>query len=125
MRTIMYRAFLGCALFAVLLSTMSCTTRTRYLTVRPPHALPTEGEALPLTAALVLPDAVRNATDQEQISCPFSTTAFVFQIGSGFEKGALVPSSRFCCRRCPVRHGPAISRCVHRMPFPQKERRFP
>lgn len=89
MRTIMYRAFLGCALFAVLLSTMSCTTRTRYLTVRPPHALPTEGEALPLTAALVLPDAVRNATDQEQISCPFSTTAFVFQIGSGFEKGAL------------------------------------
>ena len=70
MRLIMYRAFLGCALFAVVLSTMSCATRTRYLTVRPPHALPTEGQALPLTAALVLPDAVRNATDQEQISCP-------------------------------------------------------
>jgi S1-C subfamily serine protease len=89
MRTIMYRVFLGCAFLAVVLSTVSCATRTRYLTVRPPHALPTEGQALPLTAALVLGDAVRNATDQEQINCPFSTTAFVLQIGSGFEKGSL------------------------------------
>ena len=39
--------------------------------------------------ALVLPDAVRNATDQEEISCPFGTTTFVFQTGPGFEKGAL------------------------------------
>lgn len=89
MRTIMYRAFLGCALFASLLSTVSCANRTRYLTVRPPHALPTEGQALPLKVALVLPDAVRNATDQEEISCPFGTTTFVFQTGPGFEKGAL------------------------------------
>ena len=28
MRTIMYRAFLGCALFASLLSTVSCANRT-------------------------------------------------------------------------------------------------
>jgi Trypsin-like serine proteases, typically periplasmic, contain C-terminal PDZ domain len=93
MNTIMSRALLGCVLLAVALSIVSCAARTRYLTVRPPHALPTEGQALPLTAALVLPDAVRNATDQEQISCPFSTTAFVFQIGSGFEKGALLALS--------------------------------
>ena len=88
MRTFMYRVFLGCALFAVLLSSISCANRTRYLTVRPPHALPTEGQVLPLKVALVIPDAVKNATDQEEISCPFGTTTFVFQTGPGFEKGA-------------------------------------
>ncbi|HKN88170.1 MAG TPA: serine protease [Nitrospiraceae bacterium] len=93
MNTMMSRAFLGCALVAVVLSTMSCAARTRYLTVRPPQALPTEGQPLPLTAALVLPEVVRNATDQELISCPFSTTSFVFQIGAGFEKGALLALS--------------------------------
>lgn len=87
MNTMWCRVFLGCVLFALLISTTSCSTRTRYLTIRPPLPLPVEGQPLPLTAALVIPEAVRNATVQQQISCPFSTTAFVFQTSPGYEKG--------------------------------------
>lgn len=81
-------------LVAACLSLGSCTARTRYLTVRIPQVPPTEGEPLPLSAAVVLPDAVRNASDQEQVNCPFSTTNFVFQTGSGFEKGVSQALSR-------------------------------
>lgn len=77
-------------LVVAMISSAACATRTRYLTIRVPEVPPpTEGQPLPLSAGLVLPDAVRTASHQDQINCPFSTTIFVLQLGPGFEKGAV------------------------------------
>jgi S1-C subfamily serine protease len=78
----------GVVVLAVVV-TVGCAARTRYLTVRPPQVTSWEGQPLPVTAALVVSEAVRAATDQEQVNCPFSTTNFVFQTGTAFEKGAV------------------------------------
>jgi S1-C subfamily serine protease len=78
----------GIAVLALVV-TIGCAARTRYLTVRPPQVLSWEGQPLPLTAALMVSESVRAATDQEQVNCPFSTTSFVFQTGTAFERGAM------------------------------------
>ncbi|WP_447978768.1 S1 family peptidase [Candidatus Nitrospira bockiana] len=88
-RSIIERGLLGLVLVVAVLSSVSCVARTRYLTVRIPQVPPAEAAPLPLHAALVLPDAIRTANEQEQVNCPFSTTYFVFQTGTGFEKGAV------------------------------------
>src|SRR5690348_1187505 len=76
-------------LVLALVVTIGCAARTRYLTVRPPQVQSWEGQPLPLTAALMVSESVRAATDQEQVNCPFSTTNFVFQTGTAFERGAM------------------------------------
>jgi S1-C subfamily serine protease len=76
-------------LVLALVMTVSCAARTRYLTVRPPQLQSWEGQSLPLTAALMVSESVRAATDQEQVNCPYSTTSFVFQTGTAFERGAM------------------------------------
>ena len=79
----------GGMLVLALVIVIGCAARTRYLTVRPPQVLSWEGQPLPLTAALMVSESVRAATDQEQVNCPFSTTSFVFQTGTAFERGAM------------------------------------
>ena len=85
----------GVVVLAVVV-TVGCAARTRYLTVRPPQVTSWEGQPLPVTAALVVSEAVRAATDQEQVNCPFSTTNFVFQTGTAFGPDADVTELAGC-----------------------------